>query len=163
MITVEQITEQELWQLKNNARFGFWARSFLMVLVAAGFGLIFRQILVAVVVSLIILLIFFIVSRTPVTKGNMKIIRRNKVIDARLERSGVKVTSTTINLILAADNIPAPYTQTDTFMVYHSWGHLSDLPDITPHNYKQLIGREVEITYMADTGFVLGLNTDPHR
>ena len=160
MIVVEQITEQELQQIKHKAKSGLWAKGLFMVLVIAGLGLIFGQMIVAIVTSVIILLIFFIVSQTPVTKGNLKIVRRNKVVDARLKRSGLRVRSTTISLILAADKIPAPYTQTDTFMAYHSWGHLSDLTNITPHNYKQLIGREVEITYMADSGFMLGLKTD---
>ncbi|SKA06416.1 hypothetical protein SAMN04488128_102552 [Chitinophaga eiseniae] len=87
----------------------------------------------------------------------MKIIRRNTVVNAMLEHSGHRTKTTTVRIMLAPDEIPASYIQTDTFMVYHSWGHPAGITSVTPSNYKQLIGRPVEITYMADSGFVIAL------
>lgn len=161
MIIIEKIPERELQRIKKKTINNFWAVGIPMVLGALCFGFICNRMDVAIGVILLGFFIFFIVSRiAPITwiiKGDMKIVRRNTVVDARLKHAGYRTKTTTIHLTLAADEIPAPYTQTDTFMVYNSWGHPGGITSVTPDNYKQLIGKPVEITYMGHSGFVIGL------
>src|SRR5690606_20522287 len=93
--------------------------------------------------------------------GDTKIIRRNKVVDTRLVRvRGHNLRYTTIDIILGEDQIPETYFQGNKFTVYNSFGgHLSELQGVTEHNHKNLIGKEIEISYMALNGFVIALNT----
>lgn len=128
-----------------------------MIAFTAGFGLIIGKPAVIALCAGAICLIFLIVKATgsPIN-GDTKITRRNKVAATKLKRTGRKARHTTIHLIMAEDTVPQAYIQTNKFLVYHSYG-LSFIDTITPHNYRLLEGREVEITYMACNGYVIGL------
>lgn len=157
MITIEKIPEQELKRLRQKVKNDFSSLFWTMIAFVACFGLVLGKLMVAIICGGIVCLVFLIVKSagSPIN-GNIKIIRRNKVVEAKLKKTGRRVRHTTIHIVMDKDVIPTDYTQTDTFMVYHSYG-LSGVENITPHNYQLLKGKEVEITYMASTGFVIEL------
>lgn len=154
--------EKELQLLRKKIEGSYWSIAWTMAAVAIVFGFFFDQWMVTFVTAVLIFFIFYIAKArggNPPITGDTKIIRLNKVVDAKLIRiRGYKVRYTTIDIILAKDEIPDAYFQGDKFTVYNSFGgHLAELKGVTEYNYKGLIGKEVQITYMAANGFVIDL------
>ena len=163
MITIKKLSEKEIQLLRKKIEGNYWSIAWTMAAVTVALGFFFDQWMVTLVTAVLIFFIFYIAKamggKAPIT-GDTKIIRLNKVMDAKLIRiRGHNVRYTTIDIILDKDEIPDAYFQGDKFTVYNSFGgHLAELKDVTEYNYKGLIGKEVEITYMAANGFVIDLN-----
>ncbi len=157
------MSEEELRLLSKKIEGNYWSIVWTMAAVAVAFGLYFGQWIVTIGTAGVIFFIFYLVKATgkPPITGDTKIIRLNKVVDVKLVRvRGKSIRYTTIDIMLAKDEIPDPYFQGDKFTVYNSFGgHLAEIKGVTVHNYKGLIDREVEITYMAANGFVIDLKT----
>lgn len=163
MIRIEKISEEELRLLSKKIEGNYWTIAWTMAAVTVVFGCFFDQWMVTLGTAVLIFFIFYLAKATggkPPITGDTKIIRLNKVVDVNLVKvRGKRVRFTTIDIILDKDEIPEAYFQGDKFTVYNSFGgHLAEIKGVTVYNYKGLIGKEVEITYMATSGFVIDLN-----
>jgi|GEM_PF-5432044 len=162
MITIEKIPEKELQLLRKKIEGNYWGIACTMAVVTVVLGFFFDQWIVTLVTVGLIFFIFYLAkatgSKSPIT-GDTKIIRLNKAVDVKLVRvRGYRTRYTTIDIILDKDEIPKTYFQGDKFTAYNSFGgHLAELKGVTEYNYKGLIGKEVQITYMAINGFVIDL------
>src|SRR5690606_5003363 len=161
MIRIEKMSEEDRRLLHKKVEGNYWSIAWTMAAVAVVLGLFFDQWIVTIGTGGVIFFIFYLVKATgkPPITGDTKIMRLNKVVDVKLVRvRGKRVRFTTIDIILDKDEIPVAHFQGDKFTVYNSLGrHLAEIKGVTVYNYKGLIGKEVEITYMAANGFVIDL------
>ncbi len=88
------------------------------------------------------------------------IVRRNTVKDIKTI-TGFRTRLKNLWLILEPDEIPDGYTQTNEFSILNSISTGKLQPGITFDNAKDLVGKEVEIEYLATSGYIVALRVSP--
>lgn len=169
MIDIKLIGEEEAKQLNLNAKTAYWAQPIGLSLVVLAVSAICHWFFNTpwsigwwVIGSLffLYLAVQVITGRKPGIQPEMpKIVRRGKIINTRYQgnRPIAKVNlGQSVEITMEPSPIPDPYPQQHAFVVWRTLGMPYYRQDESlPQRYQQLVGQEVEIEYLTDTGAVL--------
>ncbi|MDQ3536446.1 MAG: hypothetical protein M3421_12565 [Bacteroidota bacterium] len=169
MIQIKKISPEEAQKLNDHFHLSYWVIPISLTMVLLPVTLILNWLFdapwsvfwwISGGLFTLFALVRLLVKKPPqLNEGMVKIIRRGKVID--VSKKGNRPLSKLnldqhINITLAPEPTPSDYPEYDTFRVYQTVG-MPYYPQDGSLQYRManLINKEVEIEYLAESGKVL--------
>lgn len=153
MYNIEYLSDEELRMIKKQLNSSYWGS---IVTIIVGFfvvGIFVEDRPLWIFLTLFVCFVFLIPKffvDNPI-KGNVKIIRRNIITKVKYEKYKRAVF---LSITLEDDIIPVQYP----IYVFDIYKFVSEWPKVDRvdyRNYRELVGREIEIEYLPESGLLL--------